>query len=374
MIPTQVVELDALPVNVNGKVDVRAIEALIAKHSAAGGQAPENAIEAKLVAVFCEVLDLPSVGATDSFFELGGHSILVFRLAARCAEVFGVKPSVNDIFGAPSVRELAVVIGRESTPDELLVHLAGERGKPVLVFVHAASGSVLPFQAVAGHLADSFEVYGLQTPPGDRAPLSIAQLAERHAAALAAAGVSPVALLGWSMGGCVALELAREWHSQGRDTRVVLLDTWCPPGLIDPGIRDAVHAGLRVVDLGVPAEELAMLTVADLRDLQGTFGRNRDAFVRYRPEPFDFPAVLLAATDPYPSPQVTFPPGYLDGDRGFGRILSTVTTRELAGNHISVLSPERAEALAETIRTFVGEGQLMPPSNVDRVDRAATSP
>jgi amino acid adenylation domain-containing protein len=367
MIPAQVVELDALPVNVNGKVDARAIEALIAKQGAGGGQAPENATEAKLAGVFCEVLDLPSVGVTDSFFELGGHSILVFRLAARCAEVFGVKPSVNSIFGAPSVRELAAVISRESAPDKLLVHLAGERGKPVLIFVHAASGSVLPFQAVADHLADSFDVYGLQTPPGDCEPLSVVQLAERHAAAVAAAGVSPAALLGWSMGGCVALELARLWDSKGRRPAVVLLDTWCPPELTDPDIRDAVHTALRAVDLGVPPGELAMLAAADLRDLQGTFDRNRDAFVRYRPEPFDFPAVLLAATDPYPSPHVTFPPGYLDGDRGFSRLLPAVTAREIAGNHLSVLAAEHARTLAATIRTFVGaRTALTPPSDASR--------
>ncbi|RJS12520.1 non-ribosomal peptide synthetase, partial [Corallococcus sp. H22C18031201] len=77
MVPSAVVELAALPLSPNGKVDRRALpapEAPVARPTE--DAAPRNALEAQLVALWAEVLGRPSVGIHDNFFDLGGHSLL----------------------------------------------------------------------------------------------------------------------------------------------------------------------------------------------------------------------------------------------------------------------------------------------------------
>ncbi|KUN95706.1 non-ribosomal peptide synthetase [Streptomyces caeruleatus] len=104
MVPI-VVELDAVPVTPNGKVDRRALPA--PDLSAAGtGRPPRDDREEILCALFAQVLGLDRFGAEDSFFGRGGDSILALRLVAQ-AHRAGVDFAVGDVFRYPTVAQLA---------------------------------------------------------------------------------------------------------------------------------------------------------------------------------------------------------------------------------------------------------------------------
>jgi thioester reductase-like protein len=72
--------------------------------------APRTPTEEVLAAIWAEVLGLAEVGATDDFFALGGHSLLATQVVARARDAFGVDVSLQSVFQAPTIQELARVV------------------------------------------------------------------------------------------------------------------------------------------------------------------------------------------------------------------------------------------------------------------------
>ncbi|MGA5462666.1 non-ribosomal peptide synthase/polyketide synthase [Mycobacterium sp. NPDC050041] len=106
MVPTAVVVLDALPLTVNGKLDVRALPA----PQYQGGdvhRAPTTADETTVAAIYAEVLGVERVGADDSFFELGGDSLSAMRVIAAINRSYDAGLTVRVLFEAPTVAQLA---------------------------------------------------------------------------------------------------------------------------------------------------------------------------------------------------------------------------------------------------------------------------
>ncbi|MGW0205989.1 amino acid adenylation domain-containing protein [Streptomyces sp. NPDC003233] len=106
MVPAAVVVLDRLPLTPNGKLDRRELPAATVTGTATS-RAPRSPREEILCGLFADVTGAAKVHIDDHFFDLGGHSLLATKLVARIRPAFGVELTVRDIFGAPTVAELA---------------------------------------------------------------------------------------------------------------------------------------------------------------------------------------------------------------------------------------------------------------------------
>ncbi|HYP22808.1 MAG TPA: amino acid adenylation domain-containing protein, partial [Actinomycetota bacterium] len=109
MVPSEYVELDALPLNANGKVDRRALPAPDPSRHSAGEErvAPRNETESKLASIWEELLSKRPVGVHDGFFELGGHSLLATQLVSRIRDAFYVELELRAVFEEPTIARLA---------------------------------------------------------------------------------------------------------------------------------------------------------------------------------------------------------------------------------------------------------------------------
>ncbi|MEE0060412.1 MAG: non-ribosomal peptide synthetase, partial [Acutalibacteraceae bacterium] len=97
MIPSYMMQIEAMPMTRNGKLDKRAlpeIEAMVSREYIA----PRNSTEEIICNIFGEILGAEQVGINDGFFELGGHSLRATRLVNRIEAETGVRIPLKDVF------------------------------------------------------------------------------------------------------------------------------------------------------------------------------------------------------------------------------------------------------------------------------------
>ncbi|MFI5916405.1 alpha/beta fold hydrolase, partial [Dactylosporangium sp. NPDC051541] len=217
MIPAAFVELTAIPLTGNGKVNRSALPAPDQSRPEleAAYQAPQTPTQEMLAEIWADVLGVDRVGVHDNFFELGGHSLLAIQVVARLRAV-GREISVGDLFDHPTVDGLAPLIGAraEAWRTRSAVEIRRGTGGATIFFVHSGTGNVTDYSALAAHLGDEHRVLGLQARGlvDEEAPLTtVEEMARAYLEEVRhIQPEGPYLFAGWSMGGYVALEMARQ--------------------------------------------------------------------------------------------------------------------------------------------------------------------
>jgi len=188
--------------------------------------------EARLGAIWEDVLGLPSLRPDEGFFDVGGTSLDAIELFEAIREAFGVDLPLSTLLEANTIEAMAGTIdgygGREWP---LVVSLKpGTSDRPVFL-VHSAGGDLFELRLLASRLDTDRPVYGVRARglDGRAVPhIRVEEMAEeyiRRIRAIQPAG--PYALGGYSFGGLVAFEMARLLTDAGDVVDpLLLLDTY----------------------------------------------------------------------------------------------------------------------------------------------------
>lgn len=106
MIPNIMIQIDKIPITVNGKVDKKKLPK-VEFNRVETYVAPQTKTEQMVVDIYQEVLGMDKVGIYDNFFELGGHSLRATKAVNRIEECCGVRISLKTMFLCPTPKLLA---------------------------------------------------------------------------------------------------------------------------------------------------------------------------------------------------------------------------------------------------------------------------
>ena len=197
----------------------------------ASGEACEQ-LEQQLQTQWEKLFGFAPIGRDDNFFELGGNSLLAARLLAQARQLTGRAFPLATLQVAPTVRRLAALIegGAQVSSSSILVPIRAGAGAP-LFLVHGLSGTVMECWPLVGALRSARPVYGLQAQGLDgelRPPQRVEDMAASYIAQMRSVQPNgPYALIGFSFGGLIALEIAQQLHRAGeRIALLCLLDTY----------------------------------------------------------------------------------------------------------------------------------------------------
>ncbi len=115
MMPSAFVVLDKFPLTPNGKINRKALPPPVAERPEAkhGFTPPRTPTEEGLAKIWRELLGQSVIGIDDNFFDAGGHSLLAMQLMARVRSEFQAELSLRNIFEAPTIAELAIILDRK---------------------------------------------------------------------------------------------------------------------------------------------------------------------------------------------------------------------------------------------------------------------
>ena len=115
MVPAYWIALSALPLNANGKLDVRALPSVDAGEASPAAQSEiATPLVKQLQVIWQELLGCEAVGVNTSFFELGGNSIMLTRLYGMLPDRGSAKIGLIDLFRLPTIARIAAHIeGRQ---------------------------------------------------------------------------------------------------------------------------------------------------------------------------------------------------------------------------------------------------------------------
>jgi len=232
MIPSAIVLLDEFPTTSGGKLDQKALpkpEVMFAQRAIAK---PRSDTELVLYEIWSEILGLEEIGVHDDFFQYGGNSLSVIKTLSRMRKVMGADIPVSEFFFEPTIAQLAQRIDEHAKfVHRCLVTLNHDGPAPSIFCVHAVDGAVMAYSHFAHIFNGKRRCYGLQSRgllPNQSSQHTISEMAKTYLKEIKTVQPNgPYNLLGWSDGGIICIEMARQLEQRGeRVGAIIFIDAF----------------------------------------------------------------------------------------------------------------------------------------------------
>ena len=231
MIPSVFVWLKDFPRTSSGKIDKQALPAPDQLHS--GNQstytAPQTETEKEIVKIWEELLNVKDIGIDDNFFELGGHSLIAIQFMIQIEKANSHGLPLATLFEYPTIRTLARLFDGQNRPTTYtsLVPIKPSGSKTPIYIVHGGGYNVLNFSGIGLHVDTEQPVFGIQAQglDGVEEPMDNMEDIARYYidSILAQNPTGPYALAGYSFGGYVVIEMARQLRLMGREIKLLAI-------------------------------------------------------------------------------------------------------------------------------------------------------
>lgn len=260
MIPDEIIALKQFPLTPNAKIDRKQLPKPIRRKEAKMGQRIMLPNEQKIADIWSDVLSVDFITPTDDFFQLGGHSLLAVKVMASLEKITGKRLTIATLFENSTVEKLARVLSLDAkvitnaNDWNVLVPMKASGNKMPLFFVHGADLNVILFKSVSTYLDTDQPVYGLQAlgiNHETNIPLSIEQMAAKYIEdMLQIQPEGKYAIAGYSLGGFIAFEIAKQLQEMGKEvTFVGIIDTFAGNNFEGSIVNKIVHQGKKIAYL-----------------------------------------------------------------------------------------------------------------------------
>uniref|UniRef100_UPI0035938371 alpha/beta fold hydrolase n=1 Tax=Aquiflexum sp. TaxID=1872584 RepID=UPI0035938371 len=263
MIPSSIMILENMPLTSNLKIDKKRLPK--PKEQALSHIEPSTEIEKIISKIWCESLKKEKIDINADFFEIGGHSLLAVKVLSLIEKELDKKLPLNVIFKYPRIVDLAEYLEENNfheSSSHSLVSIKPNGSKPPFFIIHGVGSTASIYFQLAKYIEDEQPIYGFE-PKGlngvDTPNNSLEEMAAFYISLMIKQYPSgPYCLAGYSFGGYVAFEMARQLKAMGREvSKLILFDTsaYEDPAKMTLLKKIKLQLGKRLVNLGFAFKE-----------------------------------------------------------------------------------------------------------------------
>lgn len=237
MVPEDFIALKSFPLTPNAKIDRNAFPKPNSKktdnQSNHQKRLPVTKNEQLVADIWSAALGLENLNITDDFFELGGHSLLAVKVMVAIEKETGKRLPLSTLFNNSTIEKLAGQLSADETEEvwESLVPIKTTGKKDPIFLIHGGGMNILLFKSISTYFDEEQPVYGLQAMGLNKEtsiPPTLEEISKRYIDEIMKVHPKgPYALAGYSLGGLIAFEIAKQLKAMGKEIKLLgVMDTY----------------------------------------------------------------------------------------------------------------------------------------------------